>query len=53
MVPPESAHFVGAAECFNPIGAMVLRDSLIYCAEDYKFEVFNVANPRQPEWMGG
>jgi hypothetical protein len=37
---------------FNDPGAMVLRDSFLYCAEDYKFEVFNVANPRQPVWMG-
>ena len=52
LAPPESADFVGAAECFNPIEAMALRDSLVFCAEEYKFEVFNVANPRQPVWMG-
>jgi hypothetical protein len=52
IAPPESTHFVGAAQCFNPVRAMVLRDSLLYCAEDYKFEVFNVANPRQPVWRG-
>jgi hypothetical protein len=31
---------------------MVLRDSFLYAAEPYRFEVFNVANPRQPVWMG-
>ncbi len=43
---------VGGGVGFNPVEAMVLRDSLLYCAEDYKFEVFNVANPRQPVWRG-
>jgi hypothetical protein len=43
---------VGAGIGFNPVEAMALRDSFLYCAEDYKFEVFNVANPRQPVWMG-
>ncbi len=49
---PTAPHFVGGAQCFNAIEAMVLRDSFLYCAEDYKFEVFNVANPSQPAWMG-
>jgi hypothetical protein len=43
---------VGAGLGFNPVEAMALRDSFLYCAEDYKFEVFNVANPRQPVWRG-
>ena len=43
---------VGGGVGFNPVEAMVLRDSFLYCAEDNKFEVFNVANPRQPVWMG-
>jgi hypothetical protein len=49
---PTAPHFVGGAQCFNAIEAMVLRDSFLYCAEEYKFEVFNVANPRQPVWVG-
>ncbi|MFO7675446.1 MAG: hypothetical protein R6X12_03915 [bacterium] len=32
--------------------AMALQDSFLYCAEPYRFEVFNVADPRQPVWMG-
>ena len=49
---PLAPHFVGGGTGFNPIQAMVLRDTLIYCAEDSKFEVFNVADPRQPVWVG-
>jgi len=49
---PTAPHFVGGAVCFNPIEAMALQDSFLYCAEDYKFEIFNVANARQPEWRG-
>ncbi len=37
---------------FRTPSAMVLRDSFLYCAEDYKFEVFSVADPRQPVWRG-
>ncbi|MFO7637789.1 MAG: hypothetical protein R6X14_00570, partial [bacterium] len=44
---------IGRGMGTNPVPAMVLRDSLLYCAEDYRFEVFNVADPRQPVWMGG
>ncbi len=50
--PPENAGFVGEPECFNAADAIVLRDSLLYCAEDSRFEVFSVANPRQPVWKG-
>jgi hypothetical protein len=32
--------------------AMVLRDSLLYLAEDYKFQVVNVARPRAPVVVG-
>ncbi len=52
IVPPESACFVGEAESFNPAEAIALRDSFLYCAEDSKFEVFSVADPRQPVWRG-
>ncbi len=43
---------IGAGIGFNPVEAMVLRDSFVYCAEAYKFEVSSVANPRRPVWMG-
>lgn len=32
--------------------AIVLRDTLAFVAEDYKFEVYNVARPRQPVRIG-
>ncbi|MFO7689440.1 MAG: hypothetical protein R6W83_02640 [Cryobacterium sp.] len=43
-----------AATCNTPNYAqdMVLRDSLVYCAENYKFEVVNVARPREPRVVG-
>jgi hypothetical protein len=31
---------------------MVLRDSLLYCAEASRFQVVNVARPREPELVG-
>jgi len=31
---------------------MVLRDSFVYCAEHYKFQVVNIARPRAPEIVG-
>ncbi|UCG42866.1 MAG: T9SS type A sorting domain-containing protein, partial [candidate division WOR-3 bacterium] len=31
---------------------MVLRDTLLYVAEGYRFEVLNVARPREPELVG-
>jgi len=32
--------------------AIVLRDTLAFVAEDYKFEVYNIAHPRQPVRIG-
>lgn len=32
--------------------AIVLRDTLAFVAEDYKFEVYNIARPRQPVRIG-
>ena len=49
---PTRPRKVGLGAGYNPVEAMALRDSLLYCAEDYKFEVFNVASPRQPVWRG-
>jgi hypothetical protein len=31
---------------------IALRDSLAYCAENYKFQVVNAARPRQPQVVG-
>jgi hypothetical protein len=49
---PSKPVMVGAAGGWEDARAMVLRDSLLYCAEAYKFEVFSIANPRQPVWIG-
>ncbi len=37
---------------FNPPQDMVLRDSFVYCAELRRFQVVNVARPRQPLLAG-
>ena len=52
ITDPSNPVKVGSVGGWEDPRAMVLRDSLLYCAEAYRFEVFNVANPRQPEWMG-
>jgi hypothetical protein len=49
---PANPVVVGAVGGWEGPKAMVLRDSFLYAAEPYRFEVFNVANPRQPVWMG-
>jgi hypothetical protein len=43
---------VGTTSIFNTPEDMVLRDSLVYVAENYKFEVFNIARPNQPRLVG-
>ncbi len=37
---------------FNQPQDMVLRDSLVYCAELRRFQIVNVARPRQPALVG-
>jgi hypothetical protein len=44
--------FAGDCELFNPPEDIVLRDSFAYCAEAYRFQVVNVARPRQPVLVG-
>jgi hypothetical protein len=43
---------VAACSLFNWAEVMVLRDSFVYCAEDYKLQIVNVARPRQPRVVG-
>jgi hypothetical protein len=47
-------HPLMVAQCslFNWAEVMVRRDSLVYCAEDYKFQIVNVARPRAPVIVG-
>jgi hypothetical protein len=37
---------------FNPPEDLVLKDSLVYAAEGSRFQVFNVARPREPVRVG-
>ena len=49
---PTKPAFVGSCDPFEYAQDMALRDSLIYSAENYKFEVVNVARPRAPVIVG-
>jgi hypothetical protein len=49
---PANPTLVAQESCFNPPQDYVLRDSLLYLAEEYQFQVFNVARPREPALMG-
>jgi hypothetical protein len=49
---PNRPVFVGSCDPFEYAQDMVLRDSFIYCAENYKFQVVNVARPRAPQVVG-
>jgi len=49
---PQMPHFVGGGTGFNPVEAMAISDTFIYCAEIARLEVFGVADPRHPVWAG-
>ncbi|MCS7250494.1 MAG: hypothetical protein NZ608_06160, partial [candidate division WOR-3 bacterium] len=42
----------GYAPLLNGMRDIAIRDNYAYVAEDYYFEIFNVANPRQPYLVG-
>jgi hypothetical protein len=42
----------GQLDPFAPPEDMVLRDSFVYCAEMNRFQIVNVARPRQPVLVG-
>jgi hypothetical protein len=52
VLDPSNPTVVAQESCFNPPEDMVLRDSFVYCAEAYEFQVFNVARPREPVRVG-
>jgi hypothetical protein len=52
VLDPANPTLVAQESCFNPPLDFVLRDSLLYVAEDYMFQVFNVARPREPMLVG-
>jgi hypothetical protein len=43
---------LGGVDVFNPPEDMVLRDSFVYCAEMNRFQIVNVARPREPVLVG-
>jgi hypothetical protein len=52
VADPTRPTMAGGCETFNPTYDMVLRDSLLYIAEDAYFQTVNVARPREPEVVG-
>jgi len=49
---PADPKLAGGCEVFNMPEAMAVRDSLLYIAEDNRFEVVNIARPRAPGVVG-
>jgi hypothetical protein len=52
VLDPSNPTLVAQESCFNPPQDLVVRDSFIYVAEESRFQVFNVARPRQPVRVG-
>jgi hypothetical protein len=52
VLDPSNPTLVAQESCYNPPEDYVLRDSLLYVAENYMFQIFNVARPREPDRMG-
>jgi hypothetical protein len=52
VTDPAKPDKAGACIIFNRAEDMALRDSLLYVAEDDKFQVVNVARPRAPQVVG-
>jgi hypothetical protein len=52
VLDPANPVVVAQESCRNPPQDMVLRDTLLYCAEMNQFQVFNVARPREPVLVG-
>jgi hypothetical protein len=52
ITEPSGPMEVAQESCRNPPEDMVLRDTLLYCAEVNQFQIFNVARPREPVQVG-
>jgi hypothetical protein len=52
VTAPAEPTFAAEESCFNNPRDWVLRDSLLYAAEANRFQVFNVARPREPVRVG-
>jgi len=49
---PAAPIFAGTCELFGYPEDMVIRDSFVYCAEANRFQIVNVARPREPALVG-
>jgi len=49
---PSHPRAAGQLDPFAPPEDMVLRDSFVYCAEMNRFQIVNVARPREPVLVG-
>ena len=49
---PSLPSFAGQCSTAREAENMVLRDSFVYCAADYQFQVVNIARPRSPTVVG-
>jgi hypothetical protein len=49
---PASPRYAGGVDIFNPPQDMVIRDSFVYIAEVNRFQIVNVARPREPVLVG-
>jgi hypothetical protein len=49
---PSQPVMLDGVDVFNPPEDMVLRDSFVYCAEMNRFQIVNVARPREPALVG-
>jgi hypothetical protein len=53
ITDPANPRYVGSSSnVFEYAQDMVLRDTLVYCADHYQFEVVNVADPTNPRVVG-
>jgi len=52
VTDPAAPVFAAEESCFNNPNAWALRESLLYAAEANRFQVFNVARPREPVLAG-
>jgi hypothetical protein len=52
VTDPARPALAAAAVLYREPKDMVLRDSFLYVAEDYKFQIVNVARPREPQVVG-
>jgi hypothetical protein len=52
VADPANPTLAGVADGFNPAEDMALRGTYAYAAEPYRFEVYDVAQPRSPTLVG-